>query len=174
MITIIRRSLMLLILLATLGVPSLVESSVFRHDIHISFGRAELHDNLFEAKLTIYKDDFLKALNNWHKGGYAGMDLASFRALELRYVTSFFRVWSARDVQLELHQSIRSEEDASVTFDLIYSLAKPATSLMLDDQILFREYGDQTNVLVLRAFGKEVNHVFTKSSTTYYVDHNAE
>ncbi len=137
------------------------------HDIHISFGRAELAKTTFSAKLTLYKDDFLRALNNWHAGGYAGMNSEDFRALELRYLTAYFRAWSGTQ-QLSLTTYRRTEEEASVTFELNYALASAPTSLTIDSRLLFREYVDQTNVLVIKGFGQEISHVFTKGSPTFY------
>jgi hypothetical protein len=137
------------------------------HDIHISFGRAELSPKNFSAKLTLYKDDFLRALNTWHTGGYAGMNATDFRALELRYMTGYFRVWAGSS-QLTLSTYKRTEEEASVTFELDYSLETLPPILTLDDRILFREYNDQTNVLVVKGYGQEINHVFTKGSPSFY------
>jgi hypothetical protein len=137
-----------------------------RHDVHISFGKATLKSNILEAKLTIYKDDLLRALANWHAGGYAGMNSESFQQLEIRYVSNYFRVWSNSESQLALRSFSISEQDASVTFSLDYAVTTSLTSITVDSRILFREYIDQANVHVIEAFGREENHVFTSSSPT--------
>jgi hypothetical protein len=140
-----------------------------RHDVHISFGKATLQGKVLEAKLTIYKDDLLRALTDWHTGGYTGMDAESFRQLEIRYVGNFFRVWSDKESQLHLNSCNISQQDASVTFALYYSLPTTPESITVDCRVLFQEYIDQANVLVIEAFGREENHVFTSSSPTLHL-----
>ena len=153
------------------GLTKISAADPLLHDVHISFGRAELHGTSFVAKLTIYRDDFLRALENWHPGGYAGMAQDDFLQLEYRYVANYFRVWQAGGTQCRVSTSSFSEDGASLTFTLTYDLrASRKPSLTIDNRILFREYGDQTNILVLQAFGKEVSHVFTSASTTYYFE----
>jgi len=157
-----------LIVMSSLILTASSDPSLARyHDIHISFGRAELGPKIFIAKLTLYKDDFLKAINNWHVGGYGAMSTDEFRALELRYINAYFRVWGDSS-RLVLTSSKRSDEESSITFELAYALAGTPQIIMLDNRILFREYSDETNVLVLKGYGKLINHVFTRSEPTFY------
>ena len=139
-----------------------------RHDIHISYGKAELRNDSLVISISLYKDDFRKALTKWHVGGVESLSGPEYAALEVRYLQAFVRAWADDNQQLQFNSVIRSEEDASLRFTFAFLAPKGMHSLVLDDRILFREYGDQMNLIDLKIFGREMNHIFTSSAMTFY------
>jgi hypothetical protein len=156
-----------LLLFALCVFPSFAHAD-FRHDIHISYGKAELRNDSLVISISLYKDDFRKALAKWHVGGVESLTSPEYAALEVRYLQAFVRAWADDNQQLQFNSVIRSEEDASLRFTFAFLAPKGMHSLVLDDRILLREYGDQMNLLDLKIFGREMNHIFTSSAMTFY------
>lgn len=141
--------------------------STSAHDIHISFGKAAIETDRARVSITIYKDDLLRALNAWHQGGYAGMSATEFDALEARYVAAYFRLWEDREQRTPI--VTHTEDGASQTFTLEFKLGTGTHTITLDNRILLREFTDQSNVMQIAVHGETRSHVFTSSSTTYYI-----
>jgi hypothetical protein len=152
--TLLLSSLPLLALTASASSP--------KHDVHISYCKAEVTGTTWSAKVTYYKDDFMKALRAWRGSEIAGLPAAELKRLYAGYLESHFRLMSNNAV-IPWKWIFKGEDGTSIWFEL---RAEPATrvgSATIEHTALFKEYGDQMNLMLLKASGKEYNFIFTSS-----------
>ncbi|MEP7233958.1 MAG: DUF6702 family protein [Ignavibacteriota bacterium] len=137
------------------------------HDIHISYAKAELKDGVLSVKVSYYKDDFTRAVKDWYAAGANAK--SDIQAEEFEYVKNYFRVWSGNyQSPITPELTARHDDGTSVIFEMKFT-ADTSTSLILDQRVLFKEYPDQMNILFIKAFSKEANHIFTVSKPTLIV-----
>ena len=139
------------------------------HDIHISYSQAELKDGNLSIKVSYYKDDFTKAVKNWYQGKADRFSPEEMQAAELDYVKNYFRVWNGSYNNQIMPALVKITDDGtSIIFNLNFSCVS-ANALIIDQRVLFKEYGDQMNIFFIKAFGKEENHIFTPAKPTLLV-----
>ena len=145
----------------------LLSRSSYAHDIHISYSQAELSGNQLHVKVSYYKDDFTKAVKNWYEGKADNYSPAQFQSAEFEYIKNYFRVWSDAFLSQQVLPKLLkiSEDGTSIIFELQFSVEN-FSSLVIDEQVLFREYKDQMNIFYIKAPSKEANHIFTPSKPT--------
>ena len=139
------------------------------HDVHISYCRAELTPTTLSGKVTIYRDDFARALLNWK-----GAELWRMSGVAMLQTVSAFLAAhltaSANGTALPLTVTGAGSDGTSIWFAFSFTSRAPIGSLMVGNSILFREYGDQMNLLLVRAPGREHNFIFTPSKPTATID----
>ncbi|MFI5264063.1 MAG: DUF6702 family protein [Candidatus Kapaibacterium sp.] len=139
------------------------------HDIHISYSQAELKGGELFVKVSYYKDDFTKAVKNWYGAKADNLSPQEFQNAEFEYVKNFFRVWAGNYSAQVMPVLLKLTDDGtSIIFEIKFSSASP-TSLIIDQRVLFKEYGDQMNIFFIKAFSKEDNHIFTASKPTLII-----
>ncbi len=139
------------------------------HDIHISYSQAELKGGELFVKVSYYKDDFTKAVKNWYGGKAENLSPQEFQNAEFEYVKNFFRVWAGSYSSQVMPTLLKMTDDGtSIIFEMKFAAASPP-SLIIDQRVLFKEYGDQMNIFFIKAFSKEDNHIFTASKPTLIV-----
>lgn len=139
------------------------------HDIHISYAQAELCGGGLKVKVSYYRDDFTKAVKIWYRGKADNVSSQEFQAAEFEYVKNYFRVWADGDYQKQIAPELvkLSDDGTSVIFELQFTAN--FNTLIIDQRVLFKEYGDQMNIFFIKAFAKEENHIFTRSKPTLLV-----
>lgn len=143
------------------------------HAIHISYTQAEWTGNTLAGKVSYYKDDYLKAVGEWAK-----KDLAALSSKERswwceQYLKAYFRAWSG-DFQhpLDLHIDQLQEDEASYIFNFSYAVPAASRSIILDNRVIQQQFSDQTNLILVKAFGETYNHSSTTGSPTFTISHN--
>jgi hypothetical protein len=139
------------------------------HDVHISYCRSELTPTILSGRVTIYRDDFARALLNWK-----GAELRRLSGIAmLQAVNAFLAAHlttSANGAPLPLAVASAGSDNTSIWFDFSFTSRTPIGSLTIGNAILFREYNDQMNLLLVRAPGHEHNFIFTSSKPTATID----
>jgi len=148
----------------------LLSQRAVAHDIHISYSQAELKGNELHIKVSYYKDDFTKAVKNWYQGRADNFTFEQFQSAEFEYVKNYFRVLANGDYKNLILPKLEEIKDdgTSIIFELNFS-CNSFHSIIIDQRVLFKEYNDQMNIFFIKAFGKEVNHIFTPSKTTVVI-----
>jgi hypothetical protein len=137
------------------------------HDIHISYCQAEVKGNDLHVRVSYYKDDFTMAVKHWYKGKADNFSSQEFQAAEFEYVKNYFRVWEDPGFKQQVMPSPMkiTDDGTSIIFELEFSY-NSTKFLIVDQRVLFKEYNDQMNIFFVKAFGKEINHIFTPSKPT--------
>jgi len=139
------------------------------HDIHISYSQAELKGGELFVKVSYYKDDFTKAVKNWYGSKAENLSPQEFQQAEFEYVKNFFRVWTGSYSSQVMPALLKITDDGtSIIFEMKFVAASPS-SLIIDERVLFKEYGDQMNIFFIKAYSKEENHIFTSSKPTFLI-----
>ena len=139
------------------------------HDIHISYSQAELKGGELFVKVSYYKDDFTRAVKNWFGAKAESLSQQEFQNAEFEYVKNFFRVWSGGYSSQVMPVLLKITDDGtSIIFEMKFS-TDPTSSLIIDERVLFKEYGDQMNIFFIKAFAKEDNHIFTAAKPTLII-----
>jgi hypothetical protein len=133
-----------------------------KHDVHVSYCKAEMTATSFKAKVTYYKDDFFKALAAAEGREVRGLPPERMKAIYARYVESHFKLTS-RGAVVPWKWIIRGEDGTSILFELRAEFSAPIADAAIEHTALFQEYGDQMNLMVLKAPGAEYNFIFTPS-----------
>ncbi len=133
-----------------------------RHDVHISYCKAELTGRTLTGTVTIYRDDFIKALRNWK-----GIELHTLAgSAMLGAVTEFLDGHlsaTADGRRLPLMIISTGTDNASMRFTFSYTSASPIGSMTFSNTILFAEYGDQMNLMAVKTPKRDYNFIFTPS-----------
>lgn len=149
-----------LIILILFSVP------VSGHDIHISYCQASVENNVLKGKLTIYRDDFEKALKNW--AGNSSLSGDAHWQAKLKFLKEKFRAMeNGKSLPLEISAS--GVDNSSIWFEFAFKNTGPIRKLQLQNSILFKEYDDQMNIIGIKTPFKEFNHIFTSSKRTMSV-----
>jgi len=159
-----KQSLKIIILLAL----PLLSYRANAHDIHISYSQAELKGNELSVKVSYYKDDFTRAVKNWYQGKADNFSNEQFQSAEFEYVKNYYRLWSDADMKHQVMPKLLkvSDNGTSIIFELQFSY-ETASLVVLDQRVLFKEYGDQMNIFFIKSSGKEANNIFTPSKPTF-------
>jgi hypothetical protein len=136
------------------------------HDIHISYGSAELHGNTFSGKISYYKDDLVKAVSTWYKKDMKDLSGSETDTYEKNYFRNYFRVWEEGSQLVPLALE-RTEDENSVMFTFLYKISGNCRSLKTDHRSIFEVYGDHINIMSFAAFGNEYNYIYKPSAPTY-------
>ena len=156
--------------LFSLGIYDASIASRLRHDIHISYGQAELVGSKLTGKFTYYKEDFNRAVGNWYNIPVESRALRVGNDLRINYLRNYFRVWmNGLEQQLAVEITGHNEDESSIWFEFSVQVPEHMKFLTLDNRILFKEYSDQMNLLLVKAFSREHNYIFTSSATTFYL-----
>ena len=156
------RSLRPLILSSLDGLMMSGFTSSPKHDVHISYCKSQATASGLSARVTYYRDDFMKALRAWHGGEVAGLQAAELRGIYAGYLESHFRLMSGGGV-IPWTWIFKGEDGTSIWFELRAEAASKLGSAVIEHTALFKEYGDQMNLMLLKASGKEYNFIFTSS-----------
>jgi hypothetical protein len=152
-------------MLASLLIGCLANIMLF-HDIHISYGSAELHGNTFSGKISYYKDDLLKAVGVWYKKDAQNLSGSETDSYEKNYFRNYFRVWEEGS-QIEPITLERVEDESSVMFTFSYKISDNCRELKTDHRSIFEVYSDHINIMSFKAFGDEYNYIYKPSAPTY-------
>lgn len=138
------------------------------HDIHISYGQAELKPDGLHVKVSYYKDDFTKAVKSWYQGKADHYSSELFRQAEFEYVKNYLRVWDDAHLAHQVLPNLRniSDDGISLIFELEFS-SNHSNAMVVDQRVLFKEYSDQMNIFFIKSTAKEENHIFTPSKPTF-------
>ncbi|MBS1913836.1 MAG: hypothetical protein JST22_17745 [Bacteroidetes bacterium] len=131
------------------------------HDVHISYCQSEIIGNVFKGKVTYYKDDLLRAVADW-RANVGSLTAAQQQAVMTDFVRDHFRVYSGNQM-LAWSSITRGENGKSVWFELRAESRTRLQSATIMHNALFHVYGDQMNLMVLKAGGSEYNYIFTPS-----------
>jgi hypothetical protein len=126
-----------------------------------------LSGNQLHVKVSYYKDDFTKAVRNWYQGKADNYSSDQFQSAEFEYVKNYFRVWTDTRLTQQVLPKLEkiSDDGTSIIFEMLFTLENSA-SLVIDEQVLFKEYSDQMNIFYIKSQSKETNHIFTSSKPT--------
>jgi len=148
--------------LAALLLPILLCGASPRHDVHISYCKADMTGRTLTGTVTIYRDDFIKALRNWK-----GIELHTLAGgAMLAAVTEFLDrhlAATADGRRLPLTIVSTGTDNASMRFTFSYTSASPIVSMTFSNTILFTEYGDQMNLMAVKTPKRDYNFIFTPS-----------
>ena len=144
------------------------------HSIHISYASAEANGSTVHFKVSYYKDDFLKAVDNWYGGKTSSFSPETLRAAEIEYLRNYLRLWSGRQFshQLALSSYTITEDGLSIIFETNFTSDIPITQLSIDHRVICKEYSVQTNILTLKIFGSEKNIITTQSKPSVTITNN--
>ena len=138
--------------------------SVMAHAIHISFMQAEWNGAKLSGKVSFYKDDYNKALAEWSPK--CTMD----NGLKLRYLKSYVRLWSNNSSRpIEIQITKMSEDDNSYIFEFVCAVPSGTQKVLMDNQVLFRQYRDQSNLIMLKHRGQEMNYSCSAAAPTFVI-----
>ncbi len=152
----------LILLCSAIGVTTLGGFRAMpKHDVHISYCKAEMTATTFKSRVTYYRDDFLKALTGW-RGSIAGLTPAQLNGVMTDYVRGHFRLFVAN--RPLAWSSVGVGGDAkSLWFDLRLQSSTRLAGLVIEHTVLFKEYRDQMNLMSLKTSDDEHNYIFTPS-----------
>jgi hypothetical protein len=135
-----------------------------RHDVHVSYCQAEMTRTSCKARVTYYKDDFYKALAAWHGSDVRGLAAQALNGVYAGYMERHFRL-TIGSMAIPWKWILKGEDGTSIWFELRTECAA-IESATIEHTALFDEYGDQMNLMVLKAAGSEYNFIFTSSKPT--------
>jgi len=139
------------------------------HSIHISYCKANATATCFSGKVTYYKDDFFMALRNWKSGNIAGLSNDDWTNAKKQFLQSQLRATDDNSTALVLSITASGEDESSIWFEFQFTSSAPLHTLTVTETMLFKEYMDQTNIMMIHTDAKDLNHVFTPSDNTYSI-----
>lgn len=142
------------------------------HSIHISYGKAEVTDRTVHIKVSYYKDDYMKAVDQWYGNKLSTFTAQQVNDAQIGYFKNFFRLWSGEKFThpLAIVNYQLNDDATSVIFEATFTSDIPISLLTVDHRSMLKEYNDQSNILSLHGFGKEYNVISTASKPTTIID----
>ena len=144
-------------------------SIVLAHSIHISYCNATATPTEFSGKASYYKDDFFLALKNWKGGNVNGLTDDDWNKLKYDYLSEKLRAISDNTAPLKLTIESSGEDVSEIWFQFRFTTQTSMHSLNVSQSILFREYSDQSNIMMIQTATKQYNHVFVPSDSTFTI-----
>jgi len=140
------------------------------HNIHISYCKATAAPEMFTGKVTYYKDDFFLALKNWRgSDSNAGSSLSNndWTRLKLSFMQEKLRAVADGSLPIALAIDSTGEDASSIWFYFRFAPPQPMHTIIITHTLLFGEYMDQTNIMMIHTDAKDCSHVFVPSDSTY-------
>lgn len=138
--------------------------SALAHDFHMSYCKSELTSGSFIGQVSYYKDDLLLALKKWSGKEVQGLAKDQFDKLVVDYLRTAFRarVNDSRPLTLDI---AGCEEDAgSILVHFRFLSGVSIQSITIEHTVLFSEFKDQMNLMVIKTRYKEFNQIFERSA----------
>jgi len=135
------------------------------HDIHISFGKAEIFSTHVSGKINFYKDDFMKALKKLNDGSLNGLNDKEYDKLKYRYLSRFFTVQVNENDYLKLIITDNREDNSSIWFSFRFTSEKHIDDITIVCTALFEIYNDQMNMFLFSIENREQSKIFKKSNS---------
>jgi hypothetical protein len=133
------------------------------HDIHISYCKSTLTVRSLSGRVTFYKDDFRKGLAAWSGSDPVGMTADTRRQAMLGYLLEHVRATANGSVAMRFTRIIKGEEGSSIWFEFSLESPVPLGRVAFENSVLFREYSDQINLVLVSTGSTEQSLELTPS-----------
>jgi len=140
-----------------------------RHDIHISYCRAELGERSLKGKVSYYLDDFYRAVSAWNGVDAKRLSPSDFQSAARLYLAQTFRATANGNQPLAMTIVSAGVEDANIWFQFDFRSPARIASVTVDHRALFKEFNDQMNLLLVTVSGEEENFVMNTSNPTAHI-----
>lgn len=137
----------------------------FYHAIHISYGQGTVTKSDFTGKVIYYKNDFFKALADWKGEDLRNLNDAQYDKLKLNYLQSHFLAEANNKEKLKLIITSSSEDESSIWFEFKFDSDEQINWITIKQTVLFKEFGDQMNLLNVATPSGDKNLIFTSSKS---------
>ncbi len=158
-----------------LYLTTLMLSTLLRfHSVHISYANATIYADSVHIKVSYYKDDFTKAVDNWFEGKTKSFTPDQMKDAEAKYFKEYCRMWSGQNFTHPLLQSScsRTDDATSLIFEAGYRSDIPIKQLTIDHRVICKEYNDQMNIMTITGIGDTRNIIFSQSKPTAVISSN--
>jgi len=139
------------------------------HNIHISYCKATAAPDVFTGKVTYYKDDFFLALRNWRGGALQATSNDDWSRLKLSFLQEKLHAIADGSLPVPINVDSSGEDASSIWFYFRFAPSHPMHTIAIIHTLLFKEYMDQTNIMMIHANSADCSHVFVSSDSTYTV-----
>jgi hypothetical protein len=129
------------------------------HDIHISYCNASLAKRTCSGRLTVFSDDYWKAVNALNGTDVRLLEDSRRHAAILRYVQRYFKMTANGGVAMKLTQLITGVEGSSTWIDFSMTSPVDITEVRIENRMLLDLYSDQMNLMVVSSGAEEKNLV---------------
>ncbi|MEP7220871.1 MAG: DUF6702 family protein [Bacteroidota bacterium] len=134
-----------------------------KHDVHISYCKAQLSRTSLSGKVSYYKDDFVKALRNRQGTAFYGQGPAQLEAAITAYMRQNFTATTSAGEKLPLIITSTGLDESSIWFNFAFSSSAPITSILISNSVLFQEFREQMNMVNVKTPSGEHSLVLTSS-----------
>lgn len=132
------------------------------HNIHISYGNGTLSETSLTLRLTFFKDDFNRAVQQWSE--QTQPETAAVEPLENRFLRAHFSVTAGEGQPLPLSVTAGAEDGSSIWFKIECRWAAPTEQLRIQNTALFTAFSDQMNLLNVKTPQGELGFILTAAA----------